>query len=66
MAHRALWGLSQLRAVNGHMDLLHDGRARGVAEAILWHGGEAEAAREAFRRLPESARAALVAYVESL
>lgn len=61
-----LWGLSQLRAVNGHMDLLHDGRARGVAEAILWHGGEAEAAREAFRRLPESARAALVAYVESL
>lgn len=61
-----LWGLSQLRAVNGHMDLLHDGRARGVAEAILWHGGEAEGAREAFRRLPASARAALVAYVESL
>ena len=40
-----LWGIGLLPAVNDHQRLLHDGRARGVAEAILWHGGEAEAAR---------------------
>ncbi len=61
-----LWGLAVLEAVSGHMLLLHDGRARGVAEAILWHGGEAEAAREAFRALPAPDRAALVRFVESL
>lgn len=60
-----LWGLSVRRAVNGHMELLHDGRARDVAEAILWHGGEAETARERFRALPAAARAALSDYVES-
>jgi len=61
-----LWGLRLIAIVNGHDRLLHDGRARGVAEAILWHGGEAEAARDAFRRLPAADRAALVTFVESL
>lgn len=61
-----LWGIGLLPMVNGHMDLLHDGRARGVAEAILWHGGEAWAAREAFRRMPREDREALVRFVESL
>lgn len=61
-----LWGLRLFRIVNGHDRLLHDGRARGVAEAILWHGGEADAAREAFRRLPAQDRTALVTFVESL
>ena len=37
-----LWGIGLLRTVNGHSDLLHDGRARDVTEAILWHGGQAE------------------------
>ena len=45
-----LWGLGLTLSVNGHEFLLHDGRARGPAEAILWHGGEAAAAREAFRQ----------------
>ena len=45
--------------------LLHDGRARGFAEAILWHGGEAEAAREAFRALSAADRDALVAFTGS-
>ena len=44
-----LWGLGLVEKVNRHDRLLHDGRARGFAEAILWHGGEAEAAKEAFR-----------------
>jgi CxxC motif-containing protein (DUF1111 family) len=61
-----LWGIGHYEAVNGHERLLHDGRARGVAEAILWHGGEADAAREAFAALPSSDRLDLIAFVESL
>jgi len=61
-----LWGLGLVGVVNGHTLLLHDGRARGFAEAILWHGGEAERAREAFRTLDAESRAALVRFLESL
>jgi CxxC motif-containing protein (DUF1111 family) len=61
-----LWGLGLLRAVSGHTFLLHDGRARDAAEAILWHGGEAAAAREFFRRLPAVDRAALLAFLDDL
>jgi CxxC motif-containing protein (DUF1111 family) len=61
-----LWGLGLYRAVSGHERLLHDGRADGVAEAVLWHGGEAASAREAFRELAADERAALVAFIESL
>ncbi len=61
-----LWGLGLIPAVNKHNHLLHDGRARGFAEAILWHGGEAEAAKEAFKNLSPERRDALVAFLESL
>jgi CxxC motif-containing protein (DUF1111 family) len=61
-----LWGVGLLDRVNGHTFLLHDGRARGFAEAILWHGGEAEDAREQFRGLPRADRQALLAFLESL
>jgi CxxC motif-containing protein (DUF1111 family) len=61
-----LWGVGLIQTVNRHTNLLHDGRARGFAEAILWHGGEAEAAREAFRMLPRDQRAALLRFLESL
>jgi CxxC motif-containing protein (DUF1111 family) len=61
-----LWGLGRYDAVNGHDRLLHDGRARGVAEAILWHGGEALAAKSAFTELPAPDRQALIRFVESL
>jgi CxxC motif-containing protein (DUF1111 family) len=61
-----LWGLGLVPVVNGHDRLLHDGRARGFAEAILWHGGEAEAAREAFRTAPRTEREALIAFLRSL
>lgn len=60
-----LWGLQRGAAPDGSLALLHDGRARTVAEAILWHGGEAEAAREAFRTLPADEREALVRFVLS-
>ena len=61
-----LWGIGLVSKVNRHTCFLHDGRARNSAEAILWHGGEAEAAREQFRTLPKADRAALLDFLESL
>lgn len=61
-----LWGLGLVPTVNGHQNLLHDGRARGFAEAILWHGGEAEKSKEAFRLAPKQQRDALIAFLKSL
>lgn len=61
-----LWGLGLTRTVNGQFRLLHDGRARGILEAILWHGGEAEAAREAVRSMTTSEREALLSFLQSL
>lgn len=61
-----LWGVGLTAQVNGHSLLLHDGRARSVLEAILWHGGEAKAARDATVSMPPDDRAALIRFVESL
>jgi CxxC motif-containing protein (DUF1111 family) len=61
-----LWGIGLVSTVNGHTNFLHDGRARNLTEAILWHGGEASASQRAFRQLPAKTRAALVAFLESL
>ncbi|MDZ7925437.1 MAG: di-heme oxidoredictase family protein [Marinagarivorans sp.] len=61
-----LWGLGLNTEVNGSHNLLHDGRARSVAEAILWHGGEAEAAKNAFMQLSAGQREALVEFVGTL
>jgi CxxC motif-containing protein (DUF1111 family) len=61
-----LWGLRFIEAVSGHTRLLHDGRARGVEEAILWHGGEAEASRNAYSKLASSERQLLIDFVLSL
>ncbi len=61
-----LWGLGLTRLVNGHSCLLHDGRARDPLEAILWHGGEAEKARETVRAMAPADREALLAFLSSL
>ena len=61
-----LWGIGLTAQVSGHTQFLHDGRARNLLEAILWHGGEAEAAREAVIALPRTDRDALIAFLESL
>lgn len=61
-----LWGLSRRKEVTGSPALLHDGRARTVTEAILWHGGEASRARKAFERLSRKDRADLLAFLDSL
>jgi len=61
-----LWGIGLIKTVNGHTEFLHDGRARNLAEAILWHGGEAERAKEQFRNLSKMEREALLHFLESL
>ncbi|WP_394826758.1 di-heme oxidoredictase family protein [Pendulispora albinea] len=61
-----LWGVGLMKTVSKHQFLLHDGRARGFAEAILWHGGEASASREAFRAMSKDEREALIKFLESL
>jgi CxxC motif-containing protein (DUF1111 family) len=61
-----LWGLGLLAAVNGHTLLLHDGRARGTTEAILWHGGEAAPARDRYLRMNRADRLAMSAFLDSL
>jgi CxxC motif-containing protein (DUF1111 family) len=61
-----LWGIGLIKTVNEHERYLHDGRARGLAEAILWHGGEALAARERFRKAPAPQRAELLRFLRSL
>lgn len=61
-----LWGLGLTQAVSGRTDLLHDGRARSPLEAILWHGGEAEAARRWVLTFDARQRAALLAFLDSL
>ncbi len=60
-----LWGIGLVPVVNGHERYLHDGRARGLAEAILWHGGEAEAARERFRLATAKQRNELLEFVRT-
>lgn len=61
-----LWGIGLTLTVNGHTNFLHDGRARTLLEAVLWHGGEAADAREEVQGLPQGGRAALVAFLQSL
>jgi CxxC motif-containing protein (DUF1111 family) len=62
----ALWGIGLTAQVSGHTQFLHDGRARTLQEAILWHGGEAEAARAGFADLQGADRDAVIAFLESL
>ncbi|MEM6677174.1 MAG: di-heme oxidoredictase family protein [Pseudomonadota bacterium] len=61
-----LWGIGLTEAVSGHSYFLHDGRARSLLEAVLWHGGEAEAARDQVVAMPPADRAALIRFLESL
>ncbi len=60
-----LWGIGLVEKINGHTRFLHDGRARSLLEAVLWHGGEAEASRRHVKAASKADRDALVAYLES-
>ena len=61
-----LWGIGLTETVSGHSFFLHDGRARNLTEAILWHGGEAQAARDAFAGMSQATRDNLLAFLGSL
>ncbi len=61
-----LWGIGLSAQVSGHATFLHDGRARSLLEAVLWHGGEAQVQRDAVVAMPPTDRAALIAFLESL
>jgi len=61
-----LWNVGLTAGVSGGEAYLHDGRARSLAEAILWHDGEARAARETFRTMPPADRRALLTFLKSL
>jgi CxxC motif-containing protein (DUF1111 family) len=61
-----LWGIGLFKDVNDHTRYLHDGRARDLEEAVLWHGGEAAAATSAFKALDRDERAALLRFLGSL
>ncbi|WP_051141299.1 di-heme oxidoreductase family protein [Salisaeta longa] len=61
-----LWGIGLTDLVNGRAEYLHDGRAETLQEAILWHGGEARAAQQAYTRLSKDERDAVLAFLRSL
>jgi CxxC motif-containing protein (DUF1111 family) len=61
-----LWGIGLTEAVSGHTQFLHDGRARNLLEAVLWHGGEAKAAQQQVLSFNAEQRAALLAFLNSL
>ncbi|MHA6787238.1 di-heme oxidoreductase family protein [Pseudomonas bijieensis] len=61
-----LWGIGLTETVNGHTQFLHDGRARDLLEAVLWHGGEAQAAQRQVLSFNAEQRAALLAFLNSL
>ncbi|WP_243695857.1 di-heme oxidoredictase family protein [Rhodovulum marinum] len=61
-----LWGIGLTEVVNGHSFFLHDGRARSLEEAILWHGGEAQAARDTYAAFTAEERAKILRFLESL
>ena len=61
-----LWGIGLTATVSGHTQFLHDGRARNLTEAILWHGGEAQDARDRFAAMSREEREALMTFLESL
>tara|TARA_B100001250_G_C19686082_1_gene738099 strand:+ start:176 stop:430 length:255 start_codon:yes stop_codon:yes gene_type:complete len=61
-----LWGIGLTRLVNGHNTFLHDGRARKILEAIMWHGGEAQASRDYVFSTNENEVEALLKFLNSL
>jgi CxxC motif-containing protein (DUF1111 family) len=61
-----LWGIGLVSTVNGHTRFLHDGRAKSLEEAILWHGGEGSNSRDLFKAMNANERANLISFLESL
>ncbi|HCM47201.1 MAG TPA: thiol oxidoreductase, partial [Colwellia sp.] len=62
----ALWGVGLVQTVNKDSTFLHDGRARTIEEAVLWHDGEAKASKEIFMNYSKAEREQLLTFIESL
>ena len=62
----ALWGLGLVQTVNQDASFLHDGRARTIEEAVLWHDGEAKVSKETFMNYSKAEREQLLAFLKSL
>ena len=62
----ALWGIGLLNTVNGFVYLMHDGRAKTVEEAILWHGGEGQNAKTKYKALSLQDRKDLIRFINTL
>ena len=63
---RPLWGIGLQDLVSGHTHFMHDGRAKNITEAILWHGGEALRSKEIFKKLTKKERADLLEFLNSI
>ena len=61
-----MWGMGLYDKVSGEANFLHDGRARSVEEAILWHGGEAQKSKDDFMALDKKSRAKLIGFLNSI
>ena len=61
-----LWGIGLTETVSGHTQFLHDGRARSLLEAVIWHGGEAQAAQDRVVAMTPEQRKDLIRFLESL
>jgi CxxC motif-containing protein (DUF1111 family) len=61
-----LWGIGLQKKITGQQRFLHDGRARTISEAILWHGGEAEVSQQAYKALSENQRLALIKFIRAI
>ena len=63
----ALWGIGKYKLATGKTpELLHDGRAKNIEEAILWHGGEAKEIKNTFMNLPSTQRKSIIKYIKEL
>lgn len=63
---RPLWGIGLQALASGHTHFMHDGRAKNITEAILWHGGEALRSKEIFKKLTKKERADLLEFLNSI
>lgn len=61
-----LWGVGLQKRIQGYQAFLHDGRARTIEEAILWHGGEAKPSQQAFIKLDKAQRDALILFLKQI
>lgn len=61
-----LWGIGLQEVVNGHTQYLHDGRARNLTEAIMWHGGEGAVSRDIYSHMSKEEREAVITFLKSL